>query len=307
MAIRNPLNQNQEVIPPDSTAQDAQAFVANLTKLTSQDWINFGGTALRVLLIFVIAWLVVRLIDKAARRWKLSFADLPDLHPRKQRIATVSTLLTSSARYLIWPLAILMVLSEFQLDISALIATAGIAGIALGFGAQTLVQDFISGVFLLFDDTIRVGDLVRINNEEGTVEYIGVRLIKVRKLNGELLMVPAGELRIFGNRSVEFARVMVNISLAYEQDIEEILPVIQKVAEDWAAEHKEILQDDAPTVQAITELADSSVNARIMIKVNPGEQFEAERELRRRLKSVFDEKGIEIPFPRKMVYTKNAD
>ncbi len=168
------------------------------------------------------------------------------------------------------------------------------------------MQDFISGIFLLFDDTIHVGDLVSIGAHEGTVEYIGVRLIKVRKFNGELLMVPAGELRTFGNRSIDFMRVIVNVGLAYEQDVEEILPVMQEVANAWAAEHAEILREEAPQVQAITDLAESSVNARIVVLVAPGEQFAAERDLRRRLKSAFDAQNIEIPFPRRTVYMKQV-
>jgi len=186
-----------------------------------------------------------------------------------------------------------------------LVATAGIAGLAFGFGAQTLVKDVIAGIFLLFDDTIHVGDLVRIGNEAGTVEEIGVRLIRVRKFDGEMLMVPAGELRIFGNKSIEFARVIVPVGLSYEQDVDTVLPVMERVAREWMESVDDgILLEDDPTIQGLMDFGDSSVTARIVMKVRPGEQFQAERDLRLRLKSAFDELGIEIPFPRRTVYTR---
>lgn len=275
--------------------------------LDPDNWVAVLGSGLRIIVIIVLAWVIVRLIDKATKRGTRRFESLSETHPRRQRAFTISTLLTSTTRYVVWPLAIIMVLSEFKLDISALIATAGIAGIALGFGAQTLVQDFISGVFLLFDDTIHVGDIISVGGQEGTVEYIGIRLIKVRKLNGELLMVPAGEVRIFGNKSIDFMRVVVTVGLAYEQNLDDILPVLQRIADEWAADHQSILKEEKPLVQAITELADSSVNVRILVMVQPGEQFEAERDLRRRIKRKFDELGIEIPFPRRTIYMKHEE
>ena len=274
--------------------------------LDGERWLTILGSSTRIILILVLTWFIIKLVDKANRRWIKHYEHLPDIHPRRQRSFTVSTLLGSVARYSLWPLALIMVLSELSLDVTALLATAGIAGIALGFGAQTLVQDFISGIFLLFDDTIHVGDFVSLSGHEGTVEYIGVRLIKIRKFNGELLMVPAGELRTFGNRSIDYMRVIVNVGLAYEQNLEDILPVMQRVADEWAEEHQDILHEEVPQVQAVTELAESSVNARIIVQVTPGEQFEAERNLRKRLKAEFDKLGIEIPFPRRTVYMKQG-
>lgn len=197
-----------------------------------------------------------------------------------------------------------MMLSELGINISALLATAGVAGLAIGFGAQTLVRDVISGVFLLFDDTIHAGDLVRVGNDTGTVEHIGVRLIKVRKFDGELLMIPAGELRIFGNRSIGFVRAIVEVSLAYEQNLDSILSVLERVANEWAQTHRDILLEEKPEVQAIINFGDSAIMVRIAVQVVPGEQFKAERDLRLRLKRVFDELGIEIPFPRRTLYVR---
>ena len=211
-----------------------------MTDFFNNAWTSFltyldteGGiltTILQIAIVLVLAWLIIRMVDKGTRRWVKHFEALPAIHPRRQRAFTTSSLLTSSVRYIVWPIALIMVLSELNIDVTAMIATAGIAGLAIGFGAQTFVKDVISGIFLLFDDTIHVGDIVKIGNEEGTVEFIGIRLIKVRKFNGEMLMVPAGELRIFGNLSIGYARVIVEVGLSYEQDLETTLPVLEHIA-----------------------------------------------------------------------------
>jgi small conductance mechanosensitive channel len=147
-----------------------------------------------------------------------------------------------------------------------------------------------------------VGDLVRIGNESGAVETIGVRLIKVRKFDGELLMVPAGEVRIFGNKSIGFARVIVEVGLSYGQAFETVRPVMEEVAHAWAEQRREILLEDEPQIQALTAFGESSVTARIVVQVKPGEQFAAERDLRVMLKRAFDERGVEIPFPQRTVH-----
>jgi len=271
-------------------------------------WFTLAAAAGRILLILALAFIGIKAVDRLMERWKRQVEELPPLNPKRQRTYTLSSLISSTVRYVVWPLAIIMVLSELNMDIGALLATAGIAGLAVGFGAQTLVRDVISGIFLLFDDTLRVGDLVRIGSDVGTVEEVNIRLIKVRKFDGELLMVPAGELRTFGNRSITFARIVVMIGLSYEQDIDSILPIMQRVADAWVAEQDpEILVDEEASVQAINDFGDSAVTARIIMRVKPGEQFAAERELRLRLKREFDRLGIEIPFPRRTVYTRTED
>lgn len=209
-----------------------QTLSAFWTELRNPNlWMGLLGTLLHIGLVVLLILIGLRVIDRAADRWMQRVADLPASHPRRQRASTLANLISSTARYTLWAVGLIMILSELGINVSALLATAGVAGLAIGFGAQTLVRDVISGVFLLFDDTIHVGDLVRVGNDTGTVEHIGVRLIKVRKFDGELLMIPAGELRIFGNRSIGFVRAIVEIGLAYEQDLDTILPVIERVGQ----------------------------------------------------------------------------
>ncbi len=270
--------------------------------VTLEFWqpIVFGGA--RILVIFIAGLVVLRLVTQATNRWIDRFKDQEASDPRRQRATTLGNLIQSAAQYVVWPIVAIMMLSEVGLDVGALIATAGVAGLAIGFGAQTLVKDVIGGVFLLFDDIIRVGNLVNIGGTIGTVEEIGVRLIKVRKFDGELVMIPAGEIRTFGNKSIDWARVVVPVGLSYEQDVDAILPIIEHVATEWAEDHRDILLEDAPQVQGLMDFGDSSVTVRVAVKVKPGEQYAAERELRQRLKRTFDEKGVEIPFPQRTVH-----
>jgi small conductance mechanosensitive channel len=265
-------------------------------------WEPLFTGALRILLILVIALVLIRLVRQATGRWINRFSELEASDPRRQRAATLGNLIESAAQYVVWPIVAIMVLSEVGLDVGALLATAGVAGLAIGFGAQTLVKDVIGGVFLLFDDIIRVGNLVNIGGTIGTVEEIGVRLIKVRKFDGELVMIPAGEIRTFGNKSMDWARVVVPVGLSYGQDVDAVLPIMEAVAQSWAEEHEEILLEDEPTVQGLMDFGDSSVTARVVVQVKPGEQFAAERELRMRMKRAFDERNVEIPFPQRSVH-----
>lgn len=269
-------------------------------------WWVLGGRLLKVALILFLTLLIIGVAKRVLHRWEQQVADLPTLTPRRQRVLTVSSLILSVARYVVWTLAGIMVLAQLGLNIAPLLAGAGIAGLAIGFGAQTLVKDVISGLIILFDDIIHVGDLITFDTHTGTVEGISLRLIKVRKFDGELMMVPAGDLRTFGNKSVGFMRMIVSVGVTYEQNTDTVLEALERVALEWAARpnNKAILLEPVPQVQALMDLGDSAVTARIVAQVMPGEQFEAERALRRLVKQRFDEWGLEIPFPRRTVYVR---
>jgi small-conductance mechanosensitive channel len=293
-----------------ATAQATEQAGAAVDFVTdTETWIALAGKLIEVVIIVALALLVLGLVKRVMLRWRASVDALPAIDPRRQRAMTVSNLIMSAVRYVVWTFAAIMLLAAIGLDIGPLLAGAGIAGLAIGFGAQTLVKDVISGVFLLFDDILHVGDLITFNGVTGTVEGISLRLVKVRKFDGELVMIPAGELRTFGNKSVGFARVIVPVGLSYEQDLDEVLEALDRVAQEWASlpENKERMLEEKPVVQAVTGLGDSSVTARIIVQVIPGEQFPAERDLFALIKRRFDEWGIEIPFPRRTVYLRQED
>lgn len=298
--------------------EDVEATVAEAVERTASFvdmitdpvlWFDLGVTAVRVVLILTIAYVLLLVIRRLIKHWQRRFLHLPAIDRRRRRMTTGATLLRSLASYTIWISATLMVLSQIGLDVRPLLAGAGIAGLAIGFGAQTLVRDVISGMFLLFGDIIHVGDSVRIGQDSGVVENISLRLIRLRKYTGELVIIPAGELRTFGNNSMGFARAIVNIGLSYEQNTDETLAALQKVADEWASieENKAVMLENAPHIHAIMDLADSSVNVRVAVQVIPGQQDRCARDLRLLIKRRFDEWGIDIPFPRQVIYLRHED
>lgn len=301
---------------PDTTiAERAEAAVTEASERAEAAWdvlsdpnfwFGIASTAVRVVLILALALAALGLVRRITRRWQRRVQDLPALDPRRQRALTVANLVNSAATYAVWTFAAITALAQVGVNIGPLLAGAGIAGLAIGFGAQTFVRDVISGVFLLFDDVIHVGDIVSVGDVSGTVEAISLRLVKVRKFDGELVMIPSGDLRTFGNKSIGFARVIVNVGVSYEQDLDVVLAALDRVAKEWAArpENKAVLMQETPEVQAVMDFADSSVNTRIVAQVIPGEQWRGERDLRLLLKQRFDEWGIEIPFPRQTVYMR---
>lgn len=286
-------------------ARLSSTFPIGLQSITSLGyWQSFFWSGLRILVILGIALLVLQVADRLTNRW-ISRAEAREKGtPRRQQVITLANLFQSASRYVVWPIATIMILSEMNLDVGALLATAGVVGLAIGFGAQTLVKDVIAGIFLLFDNIIQVGDLVSIGGTTGTVEEIGVRLVKVRRLDGELIMIPAGEIRIFGNKSVDWTRAVVPVGLSYDQDVDAIMPIMKAVAQRWVDEHQDIVLEDEPQVQGLMDFGDSSVTTRVAVKVKPGQQSGAERELRQRLKRAFDERDIEIPFPQRTVHVQ---
>ena len=276
------------------------------TATSSDFWIGLGASALRIGMAITVATLILALTKRLKKRWVTKALAAPTVDHKRQRVVTVADLVGSVVKYVVWSVVIVTVFAELGFDIGPLLASAGVAGLAIGFGAQTLVKDVISGLFLLFDDSLGTGDLITHGGQTGTVEYVGLRLIKVRTFSGELLMIPAGELRVFGNHSVGYARVVVPVSLAYEQNLDSVLDALTAVAAEWAETEfaQSVMLEDAPSVQSVTELGESGVTARIIVQVRPGEQFEADRQLKRLVKTRFDEQNIEIPFPRRTVYVK---
>ncbi|MFW5740466.1 MAG: mechanosensitive ion channel family protein, partial [Myxococcota bacterium] len=183
---------------------------------------------------------------------------------------------------------------------------AGVLGLAVGFGAQALVRDVISGFFLILDGALSPGDFVKIADVEGEVEEVGLRITKVRALNGQLFYIPNGQIGVVGNHSRGWSRAIVVVGVAYEQQVERGLEVLRKVAKEWAADHEDLVLDE-PVAQGVVGLNSSDVTLRIMAKVKPAEHWAAERELRARIKAAFDASDVEIPFPRQVVYHRQEE
>ena len=226
---------------------------------------------------------------------------------RAQRAKTIGSLLDSIATFVIWIIAALMVLGELHINIGPLIAGAGIVGIAFGFGAQNLVRDFLSGIFMLIEDQYGVGDIIDAGPATGTVESISLRTTRLRDVNGVVWHVPNGQISRIGNKSQQWSRALIDVDVAYDTDLERASGVIKDVAD--GLHHDEtfgpmILED--PEVWGVERLGADGVSIRLVVKTTPSDQFKVARELRARLKTCFDEAGIEIPFPQRVIWHRDG-
>jgi small conductance mechanosensitive channel len=284
-------------------------YQAILSFFSPENIILWWGKLITIVIILVVAKMGLSIISKLIEKSLTPLKKSKNYKKRISRANTLIPLLQSISKYVIYFIAGVMVLRELGVDTTAIIASAGVVGLAIGFGAQSLVKDVLSGAFLLFEGIISVGDSVNVGEHSGTVEVIGLRNIHLRKYSGELRVIPYGEVASFGNFNKGYMRAIVKVGVAYEQDVERGMKILEDIADKWAEENKDIVLE-APIVQGVLSLGSSEVTLRVSIKVKPMTHWGAERELKRRIKDTFDKKGIEIPFPRQVVYLrkeKNKD
>lgn len=216
-----------------------------------------------------------------------------------RRAQTLEILLHSAITYLVFFMACLMILQVFNVNTSAILASAGILGLAIGFGAQSLVKDVISGFFILFEDQFSVGDYVQIDAVEGTVEEIGLRTCKIRQWTGELNIIPNGGITRVTNYNRGPMLAVITVALAYEEDIDTAIKVLNEECERAYREVEAII--DVPKVLGVNELGLSSVNILIVAPSLPEGHWAVGRELRKRFKCALDRAGIEIPYPKQVI------
>src|SRR5688572_19278106 len=215
------------------------------------------------------------------------------------RIETLARVFRNAAGVVIFIVAGTLVLNELGISVAPILATAGVAGVAIGFGAQSLIKDYFTGFFLLLEDQIRQGDIVEVAGKTGVVEEVTLRYVRLRDGDGYVHFVPNGEIKLVTNRSRGYSRAVVDIGVAYAADVGQALGVMREVGKalpadpQWSAR----IADDIE-VLGVEGLADSAVVLRCQLRVMPPNvQFNVKREFQKRLKKAFDERGIEIPFP----------
>ena len=223
-----------------------------------------------------------------------------------QRTRTLGALLRSMASLVIYGLAVMMSLGEFDVNLGPLIAGAGIVGVAVGFGAQSLVKDFLSGVFMLLEDQYGVGDVIDAGDTVGVVEEVKLRTTQIRDINGTLWHIPNGEIRRVANMSQDWGQAVLDVEVAYDTDIRQAMAVIKEVADGmWREQLPNATIIAEPSIAGVQSFGESAIAIRLMAKTEPGEHFAAARELRGRLKEALDQAGIEIPFPQRTVWVKS--
>ncbi|SDR04690.1 small conductance mechanosensitive channel [Actinopolyspora saharensis] len=217
---------------------------------------------------------------------------------QQQRAQTIGSVLRSVASSVIFGVAFVMILGEFGINLGPILASAGVLGLAIGFGAQSLVQDFLAGIFMMIEDQYGVGDVVDTGDAVGTVESVTLRITKIRDLNGGLWYVRNGEIMRVCNMNQDWANAVVEIPLDYSVDIAHAERVIESAIDDFAAEDEfksKILEK--PDLSGVIGIGNGSVTVRIIVKVKPGEQWALGRALRGRLKSRFDAEGVRVAYP----------
>lgn len=224
----------------------------------------------------------------------------------EQRVEALTGVLRSIASFAIFLTAGFLILGRIGVNLAPLLAGAGVVGIALGFGAQTLVRDFLSGIFILVEDQFGVGDIVDFDGQtSGVVEGVSLRMTRLRAVDGTVWNVPNGDIRRSGNKSQRWSRSLLDVEVAYDTDIEQAKGVIKAVADEvWRSDSAVV---EEPEVWGVEELGASGIVIRLVVKTTPSEQYRVSRLLRERIKQAFDEHGIEIPFPQQTVWHKLPD
>ena len=321
--------------PPEPPACEGEDQLCNyVLDLTGDAWLAAAADWLIakpivILLMFLgallVRWLLFKLIGRLVARaatgvvppvthsrFGRAQVEQPDRTARlaaarrSQRAETMGGVLRSITSFVVFTLVGIMALSEVGVNVGPLIAGAGIVGVALGFGAQSLVRDFLSGIFMIFEDQYGIGDVVDLGDAIGSVEAVTLRVTRLRDINGTVWYVRNGEILRVGNMSQNWARTVLDISVAYGEDLERVRTVLAEVCHElWETEDfgHDILEE--PEVWGVQDLSADGILVRVALKTAPLEQWAIARELRRRIKDRFDAEGIEIPFPQRVVWHRN--
>lgn len=290
----------------------SEQFQKNLTGFVDFLVRNRGNILWNLFLILLIilgAKLLLHLISKVTTQIIQKPKNQTNT-PAAKRTRTLLTLFRSVSRYAIYFMGFLFVLSILGMGkpLSNLLVTAGIGSLAIGFGAQNLVRDVVSGMFMIFENQFAVGDYIKIDDVEGTVEATAMRVTYLRSFKGDQIIIPNGSITRVINYNKGSAIASVTISTAYESDTRKVIELIERAVGQYAREHSELIEEE-PFVQGITNLGESSVDIGVICKVKPMKQWEVERGIRLAVKEAFDQNGVGFPYPHLVTvpYEKPAD
>jgi len=255
---------------------------------------ELARSGLRVAGIWLLAWLSYRVVRLAARRIEVAVDDGDDSVTtlRERRGQTISQLLRSVGRVVVFAVAVLLTFNVF-IDIGPILAGAGILGLAVSFGAQSLVKDVISGFFILFENQFAIGDVIEVAGKSGVVEKMTLRVVVLRDGEGIMHVVPNSEIKVVSNKTRGWSRAVVDVGVPYDESVDRALDVLRDEAAQFSVE-----------VLGVESLSDSAVVLRTMIRTQPGSQWTVAREFRRRIKNRFDQEKVEIPFPQRRVHVR---
>ncbi|KPL57868.1 mechanosensitive ion channel family protein [Rossellomorea vietnamensis] len=292
------------------SANDTKAKIDDTIDKTAEKlidnemWMSLGTGVLKIVAIMVITYIALRL-GRSAIRNVFKVRSRSPLKFTERREATLSKLLENVLTYVIYFISLMTILSTLDIDVKGLIAGAGIVGLAVGFGAQNLVRDIITGFFIIFEDQFSVGDYVRIGSAEGTVEEIGLRTTKIKSWTGELHIFPNGNITEVTNFSIHNSIAVVDVSIAYEENIEEAEKVMQELLLSLPQKYEDLV--NPPELLGVQTLGASDVVIRIVAETVPMRHWYMARMIRKEVKLCLDSHGIEIPFPRMVMYSRKDE
>ena len=271
-------------------------------------WLTRSG--LRIFIILLITFVAYRLLGVLTRYLSQQVQELDDEDGSDldKRTETIFRVINSSGIVLIVGTMLLMVLSELGVSITPVLASVGVVGLAFGLGAQTLVGDMISGLFILMENQYTVGDTVELGGVIGTVEELTLRATLIRDLHGAIHFVPNGEIRIVGNRSRDWSRAIIDVGITYQEDVDLALETLREIGKAMIEDEVQgPLLIEEPIITGVEGLDDWAVRIRIMVRTQPGQQWGVQRYIRRQIHLVFAQKGIDLAFPRQDVMLLSAE
>ena len=267
-------------------------------------WLLSHG--IKIVIIGVAAYLLNRILSKIIRK-AVIIAVVSDEsmseESEKKREDTLIRIFNGALAIIMLSIAIMMILQEAGLEIGPILAGAGIVGLAFGFGGQYLIRDLISGLFIILENQYRIGDVININGTGGLVEDISLRMTTIRDLDGTVHHIPHGEIKIVSNLSKHFARVNLDIGVAYNSNLEHVIEIINRTGNEIA--YDPVFKDSIitpPKFLRVNDFADSAVMVKVLGETKPLKQWEISGEFRKRIKIAFDNEGIEIPFPQRVIH-----
>ncbi len=269
-----------------------------------QTW--FFDHGIKIMIIIVVTWIILRFMNGILSRLIRKMIVSKAYGSKSEEIKRENTLIKISKNFfgiLVWVIATITILTELGVPLTPLITGAGILGVAIGFGSQSLVKDIITGLFIIAENQFRLGDYVCVGDYCGTVEDITLRITKLRNIDGTIHYIPNSEIKIASNMSKDFSKVDFKIGVGYNTDIDKLEEIINKVGSSITKDpdYKDFILE-SPKFLRIDDFGDYSINIHIVGKVTPKKQYLITGEMRRRLKSIFEENGIEIPYPTRVIH-----
>lgn len=281
---------------------DIQKVIKELL-LDNEKAIEMLWTIGKIILIFIIAKIVIKVVNKLIVKM-FKHQEKLGIQTSEKKRRTLAELLKNITLYVVYFIAIISSLQVLGVKPSTILAVAGAGSVAIGLGAQNVIKDVISGFFILFEDQFAVGDYVTIGTMSGVVEVVGLRITKIRDFSGDLHIIPNGSILTVTNKSRGNMRALVDIQVAYNEDLDKVLDIMNKVIEGIKKDCDYI--NEGPSVYGVVNITETVVTVRVTAKTVPMKQWDAEIEIRQRIKAAFDEEGIKTPY-QKMVFVDGKE